>query len=252
MSANGIVVIVRHRPCFRWNWLWLVLLLSGFGFNAGLAKAETVTEPTQYALNPDTSLVEGCFPPCLCPLVLGNPVKGAFLLIPTGFDGLYNTYAVTNVSWVFSIDRTNLLVTGNGTYKVGGEFALQQELSLDLHLNGSIARHFDSGLVPATASFPNIKASISLNGAVCFDKVFNVSASPVPVPQVHAALSGDNAIVLSWPVSVAPFALQQSSDLTTGGWSNVTNTPTIVGQQNQVIITRAPGNRFYRLQPSGG
>jgi len=69
---------------------------------------------------------------------------------------------------------------------------------------------------------------------------------------VHAALSGDNAIVLSWPVSVAPFALQQSSDLTTGGWSNVTNTPTIVGQQNQVIITRAPGNRFYRLQPSGG
>jgi len=38
--------------------------------------------------------------------------------------------------------------------------------------------HFDSGLVPESKPFPDINVTISMNGQVCFDKVFNVSASP--------------------------------------------------------------------------
>jgi len=220
----------------------------------------TLTEPAKggaanssvvYQLNADSSFMQGCFPPCLCPVMLGDPVKGTFLLTPMGFDGLFNTYAITNVSWIFWINGTNLLVTGSGTYKVGGEVALQQELSLALRLGGSTVAQFDSGLVPDSAPFPDIKVTISMNRQVCYDKVFNVNASPVPVPQVHLAFAGTNTIQLSWPLSAAGFVVQQSEDLTTANWSMVTNAPTIVGQQNQVVLRRSSGSRFYRLTPSG-
>ena len=113
------------------------------------------------------------------------PVKGTFVLTPTGFDGLFNTYAVTDVNWLVSIGGTDTVVTGSGTYKFGGEFALQQELSLDLQVGGDKAQHFDSGLVTGPAPFPDIKVTISVNGQVCFDTVFEVSASPVPLDQIQ-------------------------------------------------------------------
>jgi len=61
--------------------------------------------------------------------------------------------------------------------KSAGEFALQQQLSLDLQVGGDKVQHFDSGLVTGPAPFPEIKATISVNGQVCFDTVFEVSAS---------------------------------------------------------------------------
>src|SRR5207247_7087728 len=127
----------------------------------------------------------GCFAPCLCPIMLEAPVKGTFVLTPTGFDGLFVTYAVTDVNWVVLIDGAETPVTGDGTYKIGGEFALQQELVLDLHVGDGIPEHFDSGLVTGPAPFPDINVTVSRNGMVCFDKVFEVSASPVPLDQIR-------------------------------------------------------------------
>jgi hypothetical protein len=342
---------------------------------------------TLYRLNADSTFEQGCFPPCLCPVMTDMPVRGTFLLTPTGFDGLYNTYAVTDVNWLMSINGTATVVTGSGTYKVGGEFALQQQLSLDLQEDGGKVEHFDSGLVADSAPFPDIKVTISTNGQVCFDKVFNVNASPVPLDQIHPygllsgstfqrgcfgacdcavgplepmvgtfalvpleispgsnefavvnvrwqvlepsntiavsglgtydlvgqsalqqqlrlvltvdgeaptnfdsglvsggdqfplmdvrisvsgaacfdtvltihaapevpplciGLAGANTVALSWLVPPAPCDLLESCDL--ANWTIVTNKPTAIGQQNQVVLARASGNKFYRLQPSG-
>src|SRR6266699_3008989 len=140
---------------------------------------------TLYRLNEDSTFQRGCFPPCLCPIMIAKPVKGTFVLTPTGFDGLFNTYAVTDVNWLVSIDGSDTTVSGSGTYKFGGEFALQQQLSLDLQVGGDKVQHFDSGLVTGPAPFPDIKVTISVNGQVCFDTVFDVSASPVPLDQIH-------------------------------------------------------------------
>jgi hypothetical protein len=156
----------------------MALLWCGVAAVGGLAKAQNGS--TLYRLNPDSSFMQGCFPPCECPDLIPVPVNGTFLLTPTGFDGLFNNYAVTNVEWVISINGTRTNVTGSGTYKVGGEFALQQELSLNLQVGGGSVEHFDSGLVPELVVFPHIKATVSLHGMVCFDKVFTVSASPIP------------------------------------------------------------------------
>ena len=161
---------------------------------AGPADAQiaTASARTLYRLNEDSTFERGCFPPCLCPVLIGAPVRGTFVLTPTGFDGLFSTFAVTDVSWVVAIDGTDTIVTGRGTYRIGGEFALQQELTLDLQVGSDKVQHFDSGLVPTQAVFPNIKVTISVNGQVCFDTVFNVSASPAPLEDIrpYRLLSG--------------------------------------------------------------
>ena len=159
-----------------------VLLLLGVVASSTPASAQT---GTLYRLNQDSAFQQGCFPPCLCPIMIAVPVEGTFVLTPTGFDGLFDTYAVTDVNWLVSIGGTNTTVTGRGTYKIGGEFALQQELSLDLQVGGDKVQHFDSGLVAGPAPFPEIKITISVNGQICYDTVFEVSASPVPLAQIH-------------------------------------------------------------------
>ena len=77
-------------------------------------------------------------------------------------------------------------------------------------------------------------------------------ASPAPAPQLRLGLASTNEIVFSWPVSAAPFALEESSDLTATNWTTVTIAPTVIGEENQVMLNRPPGNRFYRLLPHGG
>jgi hypothetical protein len=207
--------------------------------------------PTLYRLNPSTAYELGCFPPCLCPDTIIQPVRGTFLLRPTGFDGLFKTFSVTNVHWSFTNNGAATSVTGGGTYKIGGSNGPQQQLSLALQFNGGPVKHFDSGLVADSTPFPNINVTISTNGQVCLDSVFKVSASPTPVPQLLIAVTPTNTVVLSWAVSPDPFILQATSGLGTTDWTTVTNTPVVIGQQNQVTLPLSAGNQCFRLQPGG-
>jgi hypothetical protein len=227
-------------------------LLCGMADSIHPAHAQSGTGPAFYHLNPDSNLERGCFPPCECPVMITEPVKGTFLLTPIGSDGLFDQYAVSDVNWQFTnYDGTTTLITGSGTYKVGGEVALQQELSLSLQENGGKVEHFDSGLVQDSTPFPNIHVTISTNGQFCFDTAFEVSASPTPAPQLHIGLTETNTLLISW-VSSDAFVLQETSELNVTNWSTVTNTPAVKGQENQVIIPLSSlGNRFYRVRPSG-
>jgi hypothetical protein len=240
----------------RWRKILLFLVKSALGAvvcalaaATGDAKAQTVTNAALYQLNQNSSFEEGCIPPCLCPDMVPVPVTGTFLLTPTGYDGLYDVYAVTSLNWRVLINGADMIVTGSGTYKVGGEFALLQELALDLQLGGTNVEHFDSGLVPAATAFPEIKVTISTTNKFCFAAAFKIDASPAAVLQPRLGLAGSNTVVLSWPVSAVPVVLEESSDLSGTNWTAVTNAPTVIAQENQVVLTRPPGNRFYRLVP---
>src|SRR5437016_1398359 len=179
-SPSNFLPAIRNLSCAA-----LLLFEIVAGSTSASAQASTL-----YRLNKESTFQQGCFPPCLCPIMIAVPVNGTFVLTPTGFDGLFNTYAVTDVNWLVSIGGTDTIVAGSGTYKFGGEFALQQQLSLDLQVGGEKVQHFDSGLVTGPAPFPDIKVTISANGQVCFDTVFEVTASPVPLDQIHAYCSG--------------------------------------------------------------
>src|SRR5262249_18345176 len=127
----------------------------------------------------DGSLFEmGCFGLCACPIV-DAPLRGTFDLRHIGYDGLFDHYAVENVQWVIGAKDPIARVVGSGEYQVGGEFALQQQLTLDLSVNGGAKQHFDSGRVSGGGEFPKIDIASSLHQMKsCYDSVFVVKASP--------------------------------------------------------------------------
>ncbi len=56
-------------------------------------------------------------------------------------------------------------------------------------------------------------------------------------------------LTFSWPETSTPYVLQQNADLNTTQWATVTNQPTVIGNQNQVVVPASPTSvNFYRLK----
>jgi hypothetical protein len=139
-------------------------------------------------------------------------------------------------------------VTGSGSYDLVTQASVQQQLRLVLTVDGEAPTNFSSMLVSGGDEFPLMDVRISVSGAICFDTVIMIHAAP-EAPQLHLDLTSAGSVALTWPVPAAPFVLQESWDLT--NWTIVTNQPTAKGQENQVILGRTSGSKFYRLQPGG-
>jgi len=158
---------------------------------APCAATPPVPGGTIYVLEtPPSSLVIGCQGPCACPL-FSRPTYGSFTLLKTGFDPLYTYYNVENYIASYNNGPGAVSITGYGQYKIGGEFAVVQEMTLDLDIEGQGPVHFDSGQVPAGAPFPVIDVSCAIHGFYCYDTVLVVNAKPFDdagVPSPRAGL----------------------------------------------------------------
>jgi type VI protein secretion system component Hcp len=56
-------------------------------------------------------------------------------------------------------------------------------------------------------------------------------------------------VTFSWPVTSTPYVLQQNADISTTDWTTVTNGPTVIGNQNQVVVPASVSSpNFYRLK----
>ena len=67
-------------------------------------------------------------------------------------------------------------------------------------------------------------------------------------PILRVVLTRTNTILVAWPASAPPYALQQNPDLSTSNWGGVTNNQVVNSTENQVIFSLPAGNRFFRLQ----
>ena len=67
------------------------------------------------------------------------------------------------------------------------------------------------------------------------------------LPHLTVSPATTNAILLSWPLEVTTYAVQQSLDLSPTNWVTLTNTPLVVGSQNEVTVPNPPARMFYRL-----
>jgi hypothetical protein len=85
---------------------------------------------------------------------------------------------VVKINWVAAAPPATIPVRGDGFYQVGGEVAVQQELSLELAVGSEPLTHFDSGLVQTKAVFPLIDVTISIHGMRCGDTVMVIKAAP--------------------------------------------------------------------------
>ncbi|HOW72067.1 MAG TPA: hypothetical protein PKY77_15815 [Phycisphaerae bacterium] len=138
--------------------------------------------PVVYVLDARSTWQQGCFPPCKCPLGPETPVKGTFKLVSEGFSDWYDRYAVTDVDWTVETAEGKVLhITGSGSYMVGGDFVLDQRLTLDLSTNGGASERFDSGMVIG-GGLPRIDITVSINQLYCQDTVIHVIAAPQPPP----------------------------------------------------------------------
>jgi hypothetical protein len=145
-----------------------------------VAPALTTASPAlTYRLGSQAAVQQGCFGPCACAVLIQSALGGTFTLDPDGFDGAFHSYRVLDVRWQYKTsDGLEHQVTGSGTYAVGGD---QQQMVVDLSVDGGVAQRYDSGLTGGGSSFPQIRLPISENGFQCFDTVYGVDASPGPV-----------------------------------------------------------------------
>jgi hypothetical protein len=124
---------------------------------------------------------------CLCPVGIEGDLGGSMFLAvaPPPPGGLFRVFNVQWVQWNYGDPSgTPTLVTGQGSYEVGGEVAVTQRLSLNLRVGDLPVTHYDSGLVPGSAytgTFPPIDTTIS-DAATCYGRSFHVVAKPIVTP----------------------------------------------------------------------
>ncbi len=166
----------------------LVVLLAMLpALSSGPALAQSATDTTQstvYRLTAKSLFEQGCFAPCLCPVLIADGIVGTFQLTPAGSDPLFTVYDITDVNWLVRIGDTDRRITGSGTYRIGGEFALTHQLQLDLKVGDADVQRFDSGLIVGGSDFPAINITIAVNKMICNDTVITVSALPLPPAQI--------------------------------------------------------------------
>jgi len=164
------------------------LSLECFAIVAPTLAQTSPPERVPYALRRDSAMEEGCFGPCDCPVLMRGPLLGRFRLTFLHSDGLFDHYAVEDVRWKVKDLSQSFLITGSGTYRIGGEFARLHQLVLDLQVGEDPVQRFDSGLVQPTTDFPSIDARISLYfEQQCRDTVFDLHARPVRSINVDAS-----------------------------------------------------------------
>jgi hypothetical protein len=191
----------------------ILVAILGCALGVGLCSvtpAVADSNPTFYALEEASTFDYGCFEICACPIVTQR-LRGRFELKPAGVDPLFAYYEVTNLKWqVFGWDHQRVDITGSGKYRVGGEFAAQHQLALDLKVGDQPEQHFDSGLIQGGGEFPKIDIQVSIHlEKTCFDTVINVVAVPVT-----AGVEGGGPRVVLQRVKPNPFRSGMEVDFT--------------------------------------
>lgn len=96
----------------------------------------------------------------------------------------------------------------------------------------------------ATNSYPILSFhAVDATSSILLD---NVSVT-LAAPQLKVSISSNSQMVFTWPVSTTEFLLQTNASPITTNWSTLTNQPTTVGSNYQIVLPAPASNLFYRL-----
>jgi|SoiMethySBSTD1v2_1073268.scaffolds.fasta_scaffold1104565_1 hypothetical protein len=137
----------------------------------------------RYTLSQDSRLIQThCLPPCACPWhqVVGQ-LSGTWTLTLVEQNPLFSTYSVTLVQWTATSPLAAKELRGTGTYRIGGEVAITQQLVLDLAIDADPVRRYDSGVVGMDPAhpFPQVWITAETEQFGCNQNAIEVHASPV-------------------------------------------------------------------------
>lgn len=171
-NPNRLVVLVS------------ILLIKGLAGYPSDLRADPVGANSGLILRmaPDATIQEGCFPPCLCPITVEQPVLGTLKLVYLGFINDEHSYRVEDVNWLVQGSSPERRILGSGKYRIGSPdpiTVIQHRLELDLQVGDDPPAHFDSGWIVRSNSGV-LDITVSINGMFCWDRVIRVHALPVP------------------------------------------------------------------------
>jgi len=176
--------------------------------------------------------------------VQGVAVSGKYAYLANGTDGL-RIYDISNPTNLVAIGHTNnggsaysVVLSGNYAYLANGSDGLRIYDVSNPTAPINVGHANDGGLAQGLAvSGSYVYLANGADGL----RIYALE------PQLSIGLTRTNTLLFSWPSSLAGFNLQQNPDLKPANWLVVTNAPTTLGGQNQ-IITPLPGrSAFYRL-----
>jgi hypothetical protein len=170
----------------------------------------------------------------------------------------FNIYTSSGTGLGYSLDTNGVIGmnTAPGQVSLGSGDPIDVSMyyaqgQLSLTFTDAVAQtSFSTNLV--VGSLPNIvKGSTAYVGFTGADGGLNAVQTVsnftfVSIPAESIQLSSANSLI-SWPGTVPGYTLQESTNLLSGTWINVTNPTIVVNGTNQVSTPVVGGNMFYRL-----
>lgn len=148
-----------------------------------------------FRLEETSRFQEGCFEPCMCPIMARVPARGTMLFVYEGNLGGIETYSVRDVNFGVSTFDGPQSITGQGVYRIGSPGSLtvlEHRLELDLFVGDDAVAHFDSGWVMKD-NLDRVAITVSINQMFCWDRVIELDASPLgPGDVVRYVLGGES------------------------------------------------------------
>jgi len=110
------------------------------------------------------------------------PIRGSCWLKPTEHNPLFSNYVVRGLRFRSTAPHFSYAGQMEGTYRIGGEFALLEQMKLDGSINEVKDLKFDSGLVVPQARFPWIEIDLPQVFPNPNDSIFYFRLHLVAVP----------------------------------------------------------------------
>ena len=241
---------VARRP-FAFLIVALLCIVAAAPASAVFAQSTTAgpVPAGLWKLTTASTFVEGCFAPCMCPVLYNDPLLGTVRLTSAAPEAGFAVYTVSDLHWL--VKGFEYWVTGTGTYRIGGQ-PLMHRLTLDLKVGDRDVAHFDSGLVAVSTSDGSIAITISMNNMVCRDTVFNVTMRPLFAQEIapyglrqslyeEGCFGPCDCAVRTWPF-IGRFGLVRLDGNTTSAAWTTPGDFGIVDLRGTVLDPAAPAN----------
>ena len=153
--------------------------------------------------------------------------------------------------WSFSYPGATFTGASVFMKQAGTNVALTMEAQAQGYGDNTIV--WDPQGVPASAPSADLKYSVTVSNVVVGGQsqvfTYNVTIFDPSVPVLSVALGPTNSLSISWPSSSSGYSLQQNSSLgNRNGWTNVTVSAQLVGNQYVAKIPIGSGQGYYRLK----
>lgn len=234
--------MIRTNPA-----LWtLALAWAAIG---GCAALPVAAQTTTYSLLPGSDLTDDCL---LCDrLSLPIPLAGTFDLLPLESNPLFARYQITNVTFrtIGATERT-YEAKGAGTYQVGGEVALAQDLSLTLEINDGSAVtscSFTNAQPKVERPWPEIQAGADQSNGTWL-RLYRVRLVAAPLPQFRSVnvVRSSGTVQLAWQSSGGAVQVERAAKAE-GPYVAVASNLTSQTFEDASVLSNAPQS-FYRLR----